>query len=107
MFAQAKHESANFTSNLYKLTNNCFGMTHPVKRPAVGYESKHFEGGNSRPLQAYRNDTESFVDLMLWMDYTKFPETVANAEQYVSEMKKRGYFTASEASYLKAFKKWL
>lgn len=106
ILAQAKLETANFTSNLYKKTNNAFGMQHPVKRPAVGYESDSFEGGMERHLQAYRNDTQSIQDLLLWMDYTKFPKRVSGAEQYVRELAIRKYFTAKESDYLKGLNSW-
>lgn len=82
-------------------------MQHPTKRPAVGYESKVYEGGMNTPVQAYRNDTQSIQDLLLWMDYTNFPKRVGDAADYVKELKKRGYFTTPESDYLKGLKSWL
>lgn len=107
IIAQAKLESANFTSSIYKRTNNTFGMQHPKKRPAVGYESDVYEGGMTTPVQAYRNDTQSFQDLLLWMDYGRFPRSVASAAEYVAELKKRGYFTSKESDYLKGLNFYL
>lgn len=84
-------------------------MQHPKKRPSVGFESnpKVYEGGMDTPVQQYRNDTQSIQDLLLWMDYTRFPKSVANADEYVRELKIRKYFTAPESEYLKGINSWL
>lgn len=82
-------------------------MQHPKKRPSVGYKSEVYEGGMDTPVQGYRNDTQSIQDLLLWMDYTKFPKRVANAAAYVRQLKIRGYFTSSESDYLKGLESWL
>ena len=50
----------------------------------------------------YKTGSDSVVDLLLWFDYTKFPEKVSSSEEYVRELKKRSYFGANEQAYLKA-----
>lgn len=82
-------------------------MTSPSKRPSVGYRSDVYEGNNTIPMQGYRNDTQAIKDLTLWMDYTKFPKTVASADEYARELKRRGYYTSSESDYAKALKSWM
>jgi len=107
ILAQAKLESANFQSSIYQKINNPFGMTSPSKRPSVGYRSDVYEKNSTVPMQGYRNDTQAIKDLLLWMDYTKFPSVVSGADEYARELKKRGYYTSSESDYAKALKSWL
>jgi uncharacterized membrane protein YgcG len=107
IFAQAKLESANFTSNLYKKINNAFGMGHPTKRPALGRASDLSELNSTYKLQAYRNDTQSVKDFLLWLDYNNFPVRVSDSSQYVALMKSKNYFTSKESDYLKGLNSYL
>ncbi len=105
VIAQAKHESANFTSNVYKQNNNAFGMKVPSVRPFAGYQgTKAPDGGY---YAAYDNDTRSFDDLLKWMRFTHFPTNLQSVEEYAQALKQRSYFTASLDSYTKALKSWL
>ena len=104
IFAQARLESANFTSNIYRKNNNAFGMTHPTKRPSLGDTSKVYESNGTIPMQAYRNDTQSFRDFILYLKYFNYPTTVSGADEYVKILKSKGYFTAPESDYLKGLK---
>lgn len=106
IIAQAKLESGNFSSKVFKTDNNYFGMKLPVKRPTVAAgpgllspEGNHYAH--------YNSESDSVTDLLLWMEYTKFPTVVYNSEVYVSELKSRNYFGSSETSYLKNINYWL
>ena len=103
--AQAKHESAGFASVVYKSQNNMFGMKHPTNRPSVGVKGMAASDGGF--YQKYSSDFESLQDLFLWMDYTKFPTTVKNSDEYAEQLKARGYFTAGIAEYRTALKNWI
>lgn len=103
--AQAKHETGNFSSSVYKSLNNMFGMKHPSSRPYVGVKGTAASDGGF--YQKYSSDFESLHDLFLWMDYTKFPTTVTNSDHFVEELKKRSYFGASIDEYKNAVKLWL
>jgi len=112
LIAQAKLESENFTSNIYRKTNNPLGMGKAYKRPQLGEQSSSgvYERGHTNPIQRYRNDTQGFRDMFLWYDQFKnppFPRYVPNAAAYVRELKKRGYFGLNEALYLKGVEHWL
>ena len=108
LIAQAKHETANFTSNIYRKTNNPLNMGHAFKRKQLGHLAEGvFERGSTYPMQAYRNDTQGFQDMFLWYAYGNFPKSVGSAAEYVSELKKRKYFNQDEATYLAAFQRWL
>jgi len=106
IIAQAKLESGNFTSRVFKTDNNYFGMKLPVKRPTVaaGPGLMSPEGNN---YARYNSESDSVTDLLLWMEYTKFPVAVDSPEQYTMELKSRNYFGSSESAYLKNIKYWL
>lgn len=111
LIAQARLESADFTSNIYRQTNNPLAMGHASRRPQLGPRDKNpsniFEKGGDLPIQIYRNDTQGFRDMFLWYKFTKFPREVINSTEYVSELKARGYFTTDEYSYREGLNFWL
>lgn len=61
VLAQAKIESGNFTSKIFKENNNLFGMKLPVRRKttAIGVNRKHAK---------YSDWVESLIDYKLWQD---------------------------------------
>lgn len=105
ILAQAKHETGNFKSGVYKANNNLFGMKHPYKRPSVGERGTLAPDGGH--YQKYSGDSESVNDLLLWMEYTKFPTTVKDAEQYALELKGRSYYGDTIENYTKGLKFWM
>jgi flagellum-specific peptidoglycan hydrolase FlgJ len=103
--AQAKHETGNFKSVVYNSMRNLFGMKHPTHRPSVGVKGMAAsDGGN---YQKYSSDAESVHDLLLWMDYTKFPTQVKDSAEYAEQLKARGYFTAGLTEYKNALIHWI
>jgi len=105
LIAQAKLESGNFESNIYRRENNPLGMTHARKRDQLGRASSIIHEGN--PIQHYRNDTQGFRDMFLWYDYGNFPTRVDSAKEYVRQLKKRKYFSLNESEYLKGLESYL
>lgn len=99
--AQAKLESANFTSKVYQTDNNMFGMKvgSSGKPGLLSPEGDHY--------RHYDNDTESLVALLEWLDKRDFPVSVASADQYAIELRKRSYFTAPLEVYQKNLKYWV
>jgi len=91
--AQTIHETGGYTSRLALEQNNLTGMNVPNVRPFVGFK-------DSGRYMRYSSFNQSIQDLLLWMQYTKFPLSVANSRQYVQELKKRGYFSDNEQTYL-------
>lgn len=100
IIAQSKVESANYTSDLYKRSNNAFGMKNAYLRPQIGF--KVFND----PYRHYDSLDESIKDFLLYLNYFNFP-TSLTASEYVSTLKDFGYFESSESDYLKALKSWL
>jgi flagellum-specific peptidoglycan hydrolase FlgJ len=105
IFAQARHESANFTSAVYKKNNNPFGMKVPTHRPFLGTAgTKAPDGG---VYASYVSDLEAWKDLLKWFRYNHFPTDLKSVDAYVSQLKAEGYFTDGEKTYLAAVKKWM
>jgi hypothetical protein len=106
MVAQAKLETGNFRSRVFRENKNYFGMKMPKVRPtkAIGDGLLSPEGNY---YANFRSEADSIADLLLWFDYTKFPTSVTDSSQYVSELKRRGYFGSSETAYLKNINFWL
>jgi hypothetical protein len=97
--AQTIHETSTITGGAYSSRlaveqKNITGMNVPNQRNFVGYK-------DSGRYMRYDSFFQSIQDLLLWMSYTKFPQSVPNSKAYVQELKKRGYFGDSEANYLR------
>lgn len=59
VFAQAKLESYNYKSDLFKSNFNMFGMKYAVKRPTV--TTNEYKG-----YQKYNSWKESIIDYLIW-----------------------------------------
>ena len=61
VLAQAKLESGNFTSNIFKENNNMFGMKLPERRKTTAI-------GTNRGHATYEDWIKSLQDYKLWQD---------------------------------------
>jgi flagellum-specific peptidoglycan hydrolase FlgJ len=107
ILAQARHESNNFTSPVYKANNNPFGFKKAEKRKQagkLGTPAPKKEGGN---YWHYPSDTEAFKDLIVYFEAVNFPTSVRNSYEYASALKARKYFTDSVDNYKKGIDRWL
>ena len=106
--AIAKHESGNFNSGLTRRSNNLFGMTWPQLRPSTA--TGHIiaiDHGNVRRFCTYSSLSSSVNDMVLYLKHWGYPLNLNTPEEMVHVMKKKGYFEASEKSYLRGVKKHL
>src|ERR1041385_5438982 len=85
IIAQAKVESANFTSNVYLTDNNMFGM----KQNSRPYDTPGLVAPDGGRYAHYKNDFDSIRDFVAYLAQTNFPTTVPGVEQYALEMKTR------------------
>jgi len=99
VFAQWQFESANFSSDLYKRAANASGMR-------VASQRKQAKIGESNKYAVYKDWQQCAEDLVLWFDARNFPTMLSSLDNYVMDCKKRGYFTANEASYLAGVKRY-
>lgn len=103
--AMAKHETGNFASKLYMDGRNMFGMKMPSRRPTVARPLRKASDGGV--YAGYSSDYNSAKDLLLWMQYTKFPAMVSTPESFATALKERGYYTDTLENYSKALRRWL
>jgi len=110
IIAQAKHETTfkgiPFNSPVFRYDNNIFGMKEAGSRVQVGSPLGRMSPEGNRYWH-FPNTDESVKDFILYLQKTKFPKQVLTVESYVSELKKRGYFTAPESEYLNGLKRFL
>ena len=76
VFKQAKIESGNFKSKVFKENNNMFGMKIPYKRANIA-------GGENLGYAVYNTWQESIIDYALYQTYTA---KGMNKEQYIQHL---------------------
>lgn len=101
ILAQARVESANFTSPLYKRSFNAFGMKNAIYRFQYGYSVP------GDPYRHYANLLESIQDFEAYLKSQGYPVTVSSVEAYAGNLKRLGYFEAPLGDYITALKSWL
>lgn len=92
IFAQAKHETGNFTSDIYKENNNLFGMQVPSIR-------KNYVTGKNRGHATYKSLFDSVRDYFLRQKNFRIPST-SNFD-FMMSTNDSGY--AEDGSY---YRKW-
>lgn len=92
--AQAKHETNNYTSDVFKRANNLFGMKNANKREQLGFK---VEGD---PYRHYNNVGDSIRDFLMLLRYNRFPTNFKTPTEFVSKLKSQGYFGDTFANYL-------
>jgi hypothetical protein len=101
VIAQAKFETANFTSDLFKRANNAFGMRIPFVR-----NSKNV--GSDNGYSVYNSQGQCLSDFFLYLDAVNIndfkPSTI---EGYTFFLKEKGYFDASLAGYTNGLKSYM
>jgi len=109
VIAQAKHESANFTSKVYLANNNPFGMKVPSVRGFLGTQGTPAPAGEGKNMfyARYENDTVAFKDFLKWLRAVRFPVDLDTVEDYAKALKDKKYYGDTVANYTKALKKWL
>lgn len=100
--AVSKMETAGWASDLFNKANNLWGMMRPKVRPNT---ASGFLMGN-REWAKYDTVKDAVKDILLWMDYTKFPRKPLSIENHIAEMKQRKYFEEPDEQYLAAVKAW-
>ena len=100
--AQARHETANYTSELFRELNNVFGMKLPRVRPTKAKPSGvTSEGSEAARFNSIRDAVD---DLSLWFDYNRLGKAYRSIDAYVSALKQKRYFEAPYMLYLLAMK---
>lgn len=90
MIAQAEHESANFTSNVFVKCNNGYGYKWVGQKTAIGACTGAPEGDK---YAAYKSLYDSAVEMAKWIKRRedKF-KTVDTLEEYAQILHDEGYY---------------
>lgn len=103
--AVSMYETGDFTSRLFKLANNAFGMgvakDRSTNRSGTIWNT---DGGNMREFSAYSSLKDSVRDLLLYMDYSNYPADFVSPDALVAFMKQKGYFEQALPLYLAGVK---
>lgn len=103
--AQAAHETANFTSNVFVTCNNAFGYKYVKSSPyAVGPCTLSPENDS---YAKYKSVEDSTKEVCGWVKRRndKF-SSVTTIEEFAAVLKAQGYYGDSEANYLAGLKKY-
>lgn len=95
VLAQAKLETGNFTSKVFKDNNNLFGMKRAGKRPST---VKHISRGHGR----YMHWKESVLDYALRQAYYR-AHSMKSDEEYYQHLIQSGY--ARDVNYISKIRK--
>lgn len=109
--ADARHETADFTSSIFKEGNNAFGYMYvsgsKYQLPQAGRVAD-----NGFPAAKYASVEDSTKELIAWLQRRekegKLKIAALNTpEAYASALKNAGYYGDKESTYLAGIKKWL
>jgi uncharacterized FlgJ-related protein len=95
IIAQAKHESADFSSLVFMKTNNPFGMGHPYKRKTTSI------GRSPSGYAKYKDLQSATLDYVYYLEAFHYPLNICESGEYVKMLKAKHYFEAEEKAYLK------
>ena len=92
--AQSRHETGNYSSNLFKTYNNPWGMMHPLKRQTAS------AGANPSGFATYENLDDAARDYVYYLQALGYNNSYLDVRSFVSELKKKGYFEDNLTSYM-------
>lgn len=95
IFAQAVHETGNFTSRAFKEQNNMFGMKVPSRRPFLGKKDP------KSMYASYTTVKKSLEDYLVYLNFVNFPTNKMNPETFSNELKRRSYFEDNVSNYIR------
>lgn len=108
LVAQAKHESANFTSSVYRNNNNAFGYKYVGQSGAmkgtVSPEGDYY----ARYVSLYSSATEvvNWWKRRIKEGKVKSWQDISTPESYSLALKTCGYYGDSVSNYLAGLKRW-
>ena len=103
IIAQAKHETGNFTSDLYSRSGNAFGMKLARIRPKIQFQF--------HPQQVYAHylgsPSLSLIDYLLRAENFNMPTHFDSVADFALWLKESGYYSDSLFNYTNGIKNWL
>lgn len=109
LVAQAKHESGNFSSNLFVKYNNAFGYNYVAG--ATWQTGQGTKADNGMPIAVYKNVGDSAREIVDWIyrriSDGKFPANLSvinTPEEYAALLKNADYFQDNIDNYTHGLK---
>lgn len=109
--SQARHETGNFTSNVFKNDNNAFGYKYV---PGARYQVSKGTPIGDWYYAKYQSLEDSTHEITAWIKRRQsegvFPadlRLIKTAEQYASLLKQANYYEDTVSNYLEGLKRWL
>lgn len=106
--AQARHETANYTSNLFKRSNNLFGMKFVNQPLAISENKKSPEGDYYAHYRSPKDSVDDAIGRLFNITMRGVtPSQLKNAktpEEYSKLQKQRGYFGDKVEIYIAGIK---
>jgi uncharacterized FlgJ-related protein len=99
IFAQAAHETGNFTSDIFKENNNLFGMKLARVRKTTAI-------GENRGHAVYKSVEDCIADYWLYSKALNYLSVYSSVAAWVRELAYKKYFEAKESEYKTAVEKW-
>lgn len=104
--SQMVHESANFTSNVFKTDNNPLGMKMPSvrKSPYIQRAGTLAPGNEGKtPYAHFASLADATRDLFHWLRYNKINfQNIRTPENYAQVLKSKGYYGDTQQNYTNA-----
>jgi len=111
--AQARHESADFTSKVYRADNNPFGLKWYSDDVSMGTRGTQASDGGY--YTHFLNDQIAFLAYLDWIRRNKhaglvtgpLPTNLKTVDEFAQALRDRKYYTDSVYNYATALKRWL
>lgn len=111
--AQAKHETGNFTSNVFKTCNNAFGYKHVGQKLSLGPCGNPPANEGAARYAKYQSVSDSTKEICQWIKRRQstgvFPANLASITspaQYAQLLKAGGYYGDTVTNYTNALIKF-
>lgn len=109
--AQARHESANFTSDLFRDDNNAFGYDYTGNANQLGPSMRSHGGSFYAKYATIENSVDEVVDwIYRRVREGKFPanlEMIQSPNDYATLLKNAGYYEDNVSNYQNGLTRWL
>lgn len=92
LVAQAAHETANFTSDIFRNNNNLFGMKFPHVRDTLAIAER-------RGHAVYKDIDESIKDFAIYYKNFAYLSTYSTVNAYIEAIAQKKYFEANIEEY--------
>lgn len=103
LIGQSRHETASFSSNVFKQNNNIAGMKVPSIRKSpyiLGAGTKAPSNEGTTPYAKYASIEDSARDLVHWLRYNKADwHKINTPDSYATFLKSKNYYGPTASFY--------